>query len=492
MSATWVQDETIGVDFGDTRLDKRLDIIVAAFGAMPQASVAAASGSRNDMEAAYEFFANPKVTPDEILSGHIAATHRRIDEQPVVVLVQDTTEINVTRPQSVVDGAGPLDGGSRRGGFVHPLMAFTPDGTPLGTVACKWWTRDDVDADAKKPTRAERAAMPIEEKESVRWVTTLCQAHAVAAAHPTTQIVCVADSESDIYEVLREGQKESGQAKWVVRACQDRVLRPQESSESTENPGESSDSGMTLRSRLAAQPVLFTHTVTVRERQSKVPSDTRNRRQSRSARTATMEVRATTVTLRGPQRPGGRLLDVTVNGVLVTEGNVPEGEAAIEWMLMTNLSIDSLELVQMVIAYYCARWMIEVYFRVLKSGCRLEARRFEAMDRIWNFTAVCMVVAWRTLLVCRLGREMPDVSCKVVFDPAEWQSVYVAVTGEAAPSEPPTLHEMVRLVAQLGGFVNRAKGAEPGPETIWKGLQRMHDYAHAWDLFGPGAKQKER
>lgn len=492
MPATWVRDETVGVDFGDARLDRRLDTIFAAFGAMPQASVAAASGSRNDMEAAYEFFDNPKVTPDEILGGHIAAAHRRIDGQPVAILVQDTTEIDVTRPQSVVEGAGPLDGGSRRGGFLHPLTAFTPDGTPLGTVACKWWTRDDVDANAKKPTRRERAATPIEGKESLRWVTTLRQAHAVAAEHPSTRIVCVSDSESDIYEVLREGQKESGRAKWVVRACQDRTLKPQESTGTAGNPDQSSGDGMALRSRLAAQPVLFGRTLPVRERASKVATDVRKRRQSRSARTATLEVRATTVTLRAPWRPGVPLPDVTVNAVSVSEVNVPDGEAAIEWLLLTNLPIGGIESVRMAIAYYCARWMIEVYFRVLKSGCRLESRRFEAMDRIWNFAAVCLVVAWRTLLVCRLGREMPEVSCDAVFDPSEWQSVYRVVTGQAPPSEPPPLREMVRLVAQLGGFANRAKGAEPGPETIWRGLQRMRDYAHAWDLFGPGAKHKER
>jgi hypothetical protein len=135
--------------------------------------------------------------------------------------------------------------------------------------------------------------------------------------------------------------------------------------------------------------------------------------------------------------------------------------------------------------------MIEVFFRVLKSGCRRESRRFEAMDRFWNFTAVCLVVAWRTLWVCRMGRAMPEVSCEAVFDPAEWQSVYRVVTGESPPTQPPPLRVMVRLVATLGGFVNRARGSEPGPETIWKGLQRMRDYANAWQLFGPGAKTPE-
>ncbi|MGL4462203.1 MAG: IS4 family transposase [Planctomycetia bacterium] len=115
------------------------------------------------------------------------------------------------------------------------------------------------------------------------------------------------------------------------------------------------------------------------------------------------------------------------------------------------------------------------------------------MDRIWNLTAVCLVVAWRTLLACRLGREMPEVSCEAVFKPSEWRSVYNRVVKRKEPPEEPLrLREMVRMVAGLGGFVNRAKGSEPGPETIWKGRQRMRNYADAWDAFGPGSKEAER
>ena len=160
MIANWVEDETDGVEFGDARLDRRYARILAACGTQPQASLPVAFGGRNELEAAYEFFVNAKVTPEEILGGHFAATHRRIGDVPVAILVQDTTEIEVTRPHSVVAGAGPLDGGSRRGGFLHPMIAFTPDGTPLGAVACEWWTREEIDPAATKPTRAELLPVP--------------------------------------------------------------------------------------------------------------------------------------------------------------------------------------------------------------------------------------------------------------------------------------------------------------------------------------------
>ena len=135
--------------------------------------------------------------------------------------------------------------------------------------------------------------------------------------------------------------------------------------------------------------------------------------------------------------------------------------------------------------------MIEVFFRVFKSGCRVEERRFEHVDRLLPCLAVYLIVTWRTLYVCRLGRSCPDISCEAVFEPAEWKAVYRVVRRETLPRTPPKLGEMVRMVAQLGGYVNRKRPDEPGPQTVWLGLQRMHDMALCWQLFGPGAENEE-
>lgn len=134
--------------------------------------------------------------------------------------------------------------------------------------------------------------------------------------------------------------------------------------------------------------------------------------------------------------------------------------------------------------------MVEVFFRVLKSGCRVEQRRFEQVDRLLPCLAVYLIVTWRTLYVCRLGRSCPEISCEAVFESGEWQSVYQVVRREKPPKEPPKLQEMVRMVAQLGGYVNRKRDDEPGPQTVWLGLQRLHDIALCWQVFGPGAHEK--
>jgi hypothetical protein len=353
------------------------------------------------------------------------------------VLAQDTTEIDVTRPEQQVAGAGPLDDGARRGALLHPLLAFTPDGTPLGTVHATAWMREEENVGASSPTRAERAATPIEEKESYRWVTTLRQGQQEARHCPNTHFVSVADSEADIFEVFVEAAGGPANSDWIVRAGQNRAL-------SDEN-GQNSQTTL-LREQILKQPVLFENTISVRGRKSKLACETRGRRQPREARKANVVVRATRVTLRAPWRSDRTLPAVTINVVLVSEIDPPPGDEPVEWLLITSLPIDDVEQVRRVIEYYTVRWMIEVFFRVLKSGCRVEERLFEYMDRHLNCLAVYLIVAWRTLYVCRLGRGCPEISCEAIFEPAEWKSVWKVVHREDPPAEPPTLGVFVRLV----------------------------------------------
>jgi hypothetical protein len=182
------------------------------------------------------------------------------------------------------------------------------------------------------------------------------------------------------------------------------------------------------------------------------------------------------------------LPEVAVNVVLVREINPPTDESAVEWMLLTSLPIDTVDQVRQVVQYYCIRWMIEVLFRTLKSGCRVEERRFEHVDRMLPCLAMYLIVAWRTLYVCRLGRALPDISCEAIFEPAEWKPLYRVVRRQPHPPHPPhppSLSEVVRMVAELGGYVNRKRDDMPGPQTVWLGLQRLHDISLCWELFGP-------
>jgi hypothetical protein len=468
------------VDLGDKRLDKRLKSVLAQLAGQPTASIPAACGGNAEMTAAYRLFENDKVDFDHVLRPHIEATRRRLAEQDIVLMVQDTTEGDLTRPQQQVAGAGPLDDGPRRGFFLHLLHAFTPDGTPLGTVHAEAWARIDGERSAAGRSRAERAATPFEDKESYRWVEALRRVHEEAGRHPRGRFVAIADSEADIDEMLEEAQAGPRNADWIVRACQDRAL----------GPDAGASSAPSLRATLGSLPVSFTKMISIRGREPKLSREDRGRRQPRRSRTAEVEVRAGVVMLRPPWRPGRKPPAVTLNAVLVREVAPPEGEPAVEWLLLTSLPIETSDQIRQVIEYYCTRWMVEVFFRTLKSGCRVERRRFEYLDRLLPCLAVYLIVAWRTLFVCRLGRGCPDIDCTAVFEPSEWKAVWHVVRRQEPPHEPPRLGEMVRLVAQLGGYVNRPSAEPPGPQTVWLGLQRTHDLALCWQLFGPEAKRE--
>lgn len=478
MAAPWVAEEMASVDLHDQRLNRRLMQVLSDLAERPHASIPAACGGRAETMAAYRLFGNGKVTYDEVLQPHYESTRKRIAAENRVLLVQDTTELDLTRPEQQVTGAGPMECLARRGVFLHRLEAFTPDGIPLGAVWSDAWTRDEAYfSQPQREKRKRRKRAPIEEKESFRWLQGLRQARAVAEEFPEVQCICVADSEADIYHLFAEPRGETG-SHWLIRACQERCVED-----------ERQPSGAVLRDELLNRPVLFRKEITVHARQAKLSCEKRSRRTARKNRKAEMEVRAGRLTLRPPAQSDRPLPSVTVNAVLVREIHPPEGEEPIEWILLTTLPIDTVEQVQEILQYYCVRWMIEILFRTLKSGCRVEERLFEHLDRLLPCVAVYSIVAWRTLMLVRLGRSCPELDCEAVFEPSEWKSVWMVTHRKPPPRKPPKLAEILRLIGQLGGYVNRPNRKDlPGPQTTWLGLQRMYDLACAWDIFGPGAK----
>jgi hypothetical protein len=482
MLAPWACEELTKANLNDKRLNARLTQLLSDLSERPTASIPAACGGYNETVAAYRFFDNKRVSYDKILEPHYECTRRRLAEHKVVLLVQDTSELDLTRPQQQVAGAGPLDRPVRRGAFSHVLQAFTSDGTPVGTVWAEMWAREDSTATTQEKKQLRRVA-PIEQKESFRWLEGLRQARALAQELPEATCVCIGDSEADIYELFAEPRGERP-VHWLIRACHaDRCTQREMAAADVEAAAGD------LCNQAALAPLLFTKEITVRGREAKVACDARGRRQPRQSRTATVEVRATTVTLQPPRRPDRRLPPVTVNVVLVREIDPPADDEPVEWLLLTTLPVATVEQVRVIIQYYTVRFLIEVFFRVLKSGCRVEDRRFEDLDRLLPCVAIYLIAAWRTLMLCRLGRSCPGLNCEAVFDPSEWKAVWMTTQGSAPPKAPPQLAEILKLIAQLGGYVNRAGRKDPpGPQTIWLGLQRMRDLAWAWNTFGPGAR----
>lgn len=487
----WIEEELQTVNVGDERLNDRYAVILDRVSRKPSVSIPAACRGWAETLATYRFFDNPRVDPQTVLVPHQQGTLERIRQQDVALLVQDTTEVDLTRKEERVEGAGPLSDASHWGFYDHVMLAITPERIPLGVVDAKIWARDPEEFEenqklSKKEKERNRKQQSIEEKESYRWVEGYRWACQVAAETPETTVVSISDSEGDIHECYQEAASDSNstkadsdgdspQAQWIVRACQDRSLTTRQ---------ENGRGYRKLWQEVASTKARTTLTIKISRNEPR-SQDERRRRQPRSARTTTVTVQAKRVTIKAPQRKGEKLRDVQVNAILVRETNPPKGEEPVEWLLLTSLPINTIKQICLVVEYYCCRWQIEIYFRVLKSGCKIEERQLEKGTRYQPCLALYMVVAWRVMYVLMLGRACPETSCDDVFSDDEWKAVYTIVCQSPPPSEPPSMEEMVYMIASLGGHLGRTHDGPPGPKTMWIGMQRMTDLAMAWRAFGP-------
>jgi hypothetical protein len=457
-----IASELIGMDLGDKRLNERSVRVLESLAADPEASVNAASRGWAETNGAYRLFQNPSVTPEKILAPHIEATKRRIAQHPTVLIVQDTTELDFT--QHPPRDAKCLNTETRKGLYDHTHLAVTPDRLCLGVVGQTQFARD---AESLGKTD-ERVNLPIEEKESFRWLAGYRLASDIKGEHPDARIVNVADREADIYDIFVETRKHPTPADFVIRAKEPRCT-----------PDLAADGGEAEYEKMLdvvkASPIRGRRIVEL----PKTPK--------REARKAELEIRATRVTLK-PPHARGRLPQVTLNVVWVEEANAPDDGTGVSWLLLTTLPIETLDQTLLVLDYYMARWIIEVYFRTLKTGCRVEEIRLETVDRVKNCLAFYKIVAWRVMQLTYLHRECPKLSVTAVFDDAEWKSVWRITTKKELPASPPTLAEFVPLLATLGGYNCRANDPPPGPQALWTGIRRMTDFALAWLAFGPEKK----
>ncbi len=465
-AADWATAECRGLQLGDARLTARAVATLQTLAGQATASIPGAGRDPAEIKAIYRFLANPKVTPCALLAPHQRATRARIRAQATVLVLHDLTELNYT-DKGVAAALGAIGDNKTRGLFFDPLLAVTPDRVPLGLVDPHTWLRATPDGPAQA-----RKHWPIERKETYCWLRGYRQACALAAETPQTRLIYIADRGGDIYEVYQEAAQraDTPHADFVIRGCAyDRCLAPVNAIGTPQQAH--------LHAHLAAQPPRGTCTVDL-------PATA-----GRAARTVTQTLRTAAVQLRAPYRQGAPLADVTVHALLLTEEAPPPGQAAVTWLLYTSLPIATDADLQQIVAYYLARWEIECYFKVLKSGCTVERLYLQTAERLLNALACYELIAWRILYGTRLGQACPDLPCTVVFTPAEWEAVYL-IYHDTLPAVPPTLQTLLHLVARGGGFVGRAGDGPPGIQTVWLGFQRAHDYALAYQRFGPGRQPR--
>jgi hypothetical protein len=458
-----IADELCGIDLGDERLNRRSVKVLEALAANPEASINGACQGWGDTLAAYRLFDNNAVTPEKILAAHCQATQRRMREHPAVLLVQDTSELDYT-PHPPRD-ARCLNTEHRFGLYHHVHLPVTPEGLPLGVIATENFDRPPESLGKAE----ERATWPIEEKESYRWLQGYRLACEQARECPQTQIISVADQEADIYDIYVDAQQQPGRrADYIVRVKADR-------STPERDPEAGAAAYHKVRDEVGRAKLLATRHVEL----SETPK--------RKKRQATLAVRALTVVIK-PPHARSHLPAVTANVVLVEELNGPGDGTDVSWLLITTLPITTVDDVLRVIDFYVLRWTVEIFFRALKTGCRVEEIQLETNARLQNCLAFYDIIAWRILYLTYMNRTSPNLPCTVVFDDAEWKSVWMVVKQQPLPKIPPTLSDFMKLLTQLGGYNNRATERAAGPQPIWIGIRRMLDFATAWLRFGPESR----
>jgi hypothetical protein len=332
---------------------------------------------------------------------------------------------------------------------MHSTLAVTPAGVSLGLLTQAFFTRP-VGEPAHKPQELRK--LPIEEKESYRWLEALEQT--LTLAPPEVQVVTVCDREADIYEMFVLSQEK--EADLLVRASKNRRLAETEVKK--------------LWAKVEQQPVAGQLTVHIAKNQKQ------------EARVTTVSVRFTKVRLKPPWRPNGKKLPpITLYSILVREDDPPDDvDEPIEWLLLINCRVSTFDDAVQVIEWYCCRWQIEIYHKIIKSGCRVEDCRLQTADRLQNYIALMSVIAWRLHWLTYINRAEPDLPCTVVLTAIEWQALYMRIhRTNSLPDSPPTVRQAVRWIAQLGGFLGRRRDGEPGITVIWRGWQRLQDIAAA-------------
>ena len=352
---------------------------------------------------------------------------------------------------------------------------MTPDKMCLGVVSSEQWYREELHKLTRKERKKRNYSLPIEEKESYRWLKNYKQANEYALQLPNTTVVSIADREGDIYNIYQEANNAfaegESKAHYLIRAKTDRKVCTEEGEVTAHK----------IKSTLKNETPLGQLVLEIAE--------TKNRKK----RTAHLTVYSKKVHIAVPDKykKDKDYKPVEITAILCTELNPPIGAETIEWLLITDLPVTNFEQAYEKIQWYGSRWQIEIFFKVLKSGCTIE--KLQLTDE--NFSACLsfyMIIAWRILYVVIIGRSCPDISCECVFSKEEWQTAYVVLYRKKPPETPPTLNEMTRMVASLGGYLNRKSDPEPGVKTMWIGLRNMQEHLKAKEAFeavyGPTSK----
>ena len=477
----WAEAEFGEVDLGDRRRNRRLVRCLEAMTDQPGASIPKLSNGWSETKAFYRLMDCDQLTEERIFDAHRQATLRRsaISEDSVFLAVQDTTTANFTTHEKLA-GQGPISNHeSVTGLHIHStLLIGAQSAETFGLLGSKIYSRE---ADKRRQqTPGSRNRERIEEKESYRWMESfelarnaqvelgkLCPSPPSNSSESPIRVISVGDREADIYELLLEAkahcEKDLG---FLVRSQHNRELADGEQKR--------------LWAELESSPCRGNMAVHIAAKGDRKSSE------------VDLEIRFQKVTIQAPAHKRkylGMTEDVELWAIELRE--IKSKKEGILWRLLTTVEIKAVEQARQVSRWYSLRWQIEEFHRVLKTGCRVEKRRFQNMDRMRPMIALDMVVACLILNLRQASRCRPEAPAGQWLGHDEMSALigyYKHMEKNrklTANLDADTLAigRAVSLIARLGGHLGRKCDGPPGAEVLWRGITELRTITTAYLAF---------
>ncbi|MCP4591098.1 MAG: IS4 family transposase [bacterium] len=470
MPSTLAVDDVIGAELGDARRTKRLAQLVGALSVTPALSLPDAL-SEAELEAAYRLMSNDDVSFEAIVDAQNEKTAERCAEADVTLVLHDTTEFSFALRDGVYRENLSNLSSRRQGFYLHASLAVSGDGDrrPLGIIAARPYVHlSGVAHDA-----AARAFWTEHDgvlaNENTRWFESVTAAELELEA-VNTEVVHVADREGDSYLFL--ASMASLDFRFVVRANQDRSIEDDD-----EVVGR-------MRERLDREEFFSgQREVSLSPRTATRSASALKTHPARTARTALLSFRACTMTIKRPagaNHPDYLPDTITLTAVEAVERNPPSGQESVQWLLLTTERCETIDDALGVVDWYRARWVIEEFFKALKTGCSYEARQFSTAHALLNMLAVTLPIATQLLALRHLSRHRPEAEALIVFT-SQQLSLLAALLPKANITAGSSVHDALMAVAKLGGHLKR-NGA-PGWLVLYRGYARLHHAEAGWQAM---------
>lgn len=453
---SWVDSELAGCAFADVRLERRFRRLVTRLSEGIGDTIPMACQDWAATKAAYRFFSNDRVSEADILSGHFQATRARVQAtQGHVFVLHDTTEFSFRREKNEAIGitrytcSGVEEKGRPRlhticGILLHSSLVVTPEGVPLGLSAVKFWTRKKFKGCKALKKKINPTRVPIEEKESMRWIDNVRQATTLLGE--PGRCVHIGDRESDIYELFCVAQEIGTHV--LVRTCEDR---------------RAGDGTHTISDEMSEVNIRGLYTIDVRDKKGN-PSK------------ALLEIRYRQIRVLPPIGKQKRYPEMTLTIIYAQERGTPKDRERIDWKLITDLPVTSKAEAIEKLKWYAQRWKIETFHKILKSGCKSEESKLRTAERLLRLISVFCVLGWRIFWMTMVNRSTSNAPAAAVFTSTERQLLdHLVQDRKVSRTGPRSLSSYITKVARLGGYLDRANDPPPGNIVMWRGLSRLVD-----------------